>query len=105
MVVDHIASTPALDLEAWKSIPAWSPVWDEIEVFVQSLREVAAEKGVERETGRNALRSALDNLRSDFAEELEYFEVKPDSWNADSIDRMEAQGAAERVLELHGELK
>ena len=105
MVVDHIASTPALDLEVWRSIPAWSPVWDEIEVFVESLREVATEKRAERESGRNALRNALENLRGDFAEELEYFEVDPNSWDAESIDRMEAQGAAERVHELHGELK
>src|SRR5438132_4051332 len=80
MVIDEITTIGTLDLEAWKSIPASSPMWDEIDRFIEGLRGIAAAKLVEREAGRNALREVLADLSSEFSEELEYFEARATLW-------------------------
>src|SRR6266513_451 len=49
MVIDEITAMRTFDLESWESIPAMSPVWDDVELFIDSLREIAAAKLMERE--------------------------------------------------------
>ena len=105
MAIDEISLTWAQELEAWKSIPARSPVWDDLETFIEALREVAASKRSEREAGRSALRDALAELVGEFADDLEYFEADARPWNAESVEWDQAQSVAERVSQLYAELR
>ena len=105
MAINEISLTWAQELEAWKSISAQSPVWDDLETFIEALREVAASKRSEREAGRTALRDVLSELVAEFADDLEYFEADARPWRAESVEWDQAQGVADRVSHLYAEMR
>lgn len=92
-------------LEIWESLPAQAPIWDDVDEFVEALRKVTSAKLLERNAGRDALRKALEELCAGFGDDLEYFETRACAWQADSVSRTEAQGIADRVGELHAEMR
>src|SRR5687768_13024862 len=105
MAIDEMSLTWAQELEAWKSIPARSPVWDDLETFIDALREVAATKRSEREAGRSALRDSLAELVGEFAGDLDYFEADARPWQAETVEWDQAQTVADRVSQLYAEMR
>ncbi len=105
MAINEISLTWAQELEAWRSISAQSPVWDDLETFIEALREVAAAKRSERDAGRIALRDVLSELVGEFADDLEYFEADARPWRAESVEWDQAQSVADRVSHLYAEMR
>jgi hypothetical protein len=111
-IAEHVDVAPApsderalTDLSDWETVSALSPLWDDVDEFVEGLQQVAARKRLEREAGRIALGQALTDLCRDFTEELDYFEARAARWQAEQICREDAQQVADRVGVLYGELR
>jgi hypothetical protein len=109
-VSENAAATPdtapwTRELEHWSSLPFESPVWDDVDGFVNALRELARAKLEDRNVGREALRRSLDELRRDFGGDLEYFEATDEQWSADAVAWDEAEMVAARVARLREQLE
>lgn len=92
--------------EFYRAIDELAPdntAWDGdyAEQFTEQVRALAAQKRLERTTGRKLLKQALDLLRTEQAERLEFFKFHTvQTWSATNIAFAEAGNLVHRVDEF-----
>ena len=83
MAVAPAVTSPLLSscLDRLEELPASAPDWEEIDAFVRSVRELEKDVAIERaEFFAERFHDTLDNIQTNFADELEYLEVDVGAW-------------------------
>lgn len=98
-------------LADWKALDPLAAEWDFIEEFITSLSSIADEKLTSRRAEAEALQQKIDAFKILYADDMAYFEIDIDLWNAKSCPlsevsiRLEELDALQKQLDENRRLK